>query len=384
MKNVLLVFGGVSYEHDISIVTAFQIYKKTKLDEVKLNLLYISRDGRFYLCNEKKLGLSDFSKSNFNGKNSGFKEVVFVSGEKKKIFSKTRFGLKEALNVEVAIFACHGGDGENGRLVAMFENFGIACSAGSSDALAVCMDKYLFKNVSKGLRIPVVAGFKINKSDLQLNKKQVSMRLARLGFPVIIKINSGGSSIGLFIAKNIDEFVQQTKEAFEFDEELIIEKYIDGTREFNIAVLGDLHHYEVSEIDEPIKKNEVLSFSDKYLNGGLNKGKCSKGAMDSGIRVEPVGISDENILKMKKIAKKIFVELGLRGVVRIDFLYDEKHDKIYVCEVNTIPGSLAYYFFKKNKIVTNDLVLKLVEIAEKSIQNRKVNREYMVDILSNK
>lgn len=380
MENVLLVFGGVSYEHDISVVTAFQIFKKSRLNDKKLVLFYISRDGKYYICDEKKINITQLSKSRFNPKNKALKEVVFVSGESGKLFAKTRFGLKEVLETKTAIIACHGGDGENGRLVTILENNGILCSAGSSDALAVCMDKFLFKSFAKGNNIPVVSGFKLHKNDIE--NKHLKLKLGRLGFPIIIKINSGGSSIGLFIAKDFEEFKQRCNEAFEFETEVIVEKFISNTREFNVAILGDRNNFIISEVDEPLKKNEVLTFADKYLSSGSVKGKGSKGSMAASVRKKPEGLSDDNILLMKKIAEKIFVLLGLRGVVRIDYLYDTNNDKLYVCEVNTVPGSLAYYFFNKNKIICNDLMERLIAAAESSKNNKQINFEYMVNVLT--
>lgn len=384
MKNVLLVFGGVSYEHDISIVTAFQIFKKTKINDVKLNLFYVSREGKFYLCDEKKVDILDFSKNNFSARKKGFKEIVFVSGENNKLFVKTRFGLREYMFADVAIFACHGGNGENGKLVTLFESVNIACSAGWSEALSICMDKFLFKSFAKGIRIPVVPGFKISKFDAEMNKEMIDRKLARIGFPVVIKINSGGSSIGLFVSKNEEEFKDDLKEAFEFNDDVLVEKFIEGVREFNVAILGDCEKYEISEIDEPIKNNEVLTFADKYLSDGASGLKGKKGSMDSSVRKSPNDLSEIITSKIKSIAEKLFVKLGLFGVVRIDFLFDERLSKVYVCEVNAIPGSLAYYFFKKNFIVRNDLVEKLIKIAEKNHNKCMINSEFMVDLLDKK
>lgn len=383
MKNVLLVFGGVSYEHDISIVTAFQIYKKSRLEKINLILFYVSRDGKYYVVDDKKIDIEKLSKHKFNGKMKGLKEACFVTGEKQKIFIKTRFGLKEFLSASVAIFACHGGDGENGKLVTIFENNGIACSAGSSDALAVCMDKFLFKTIAKGLKIPVVSGFKVSKFDYYNNKEMINLELKKLKFPVILKINSGGSSIGLFKAKNKDEFEEKLNEAFEFDDEVIVEKFIPDTREFNIAILGDKEQFEISEIDEPVKNNEVLTFADKYLTNGSGKSK-TKGSMASMSKKNIANLPENIQHEMFNVAKKLFVNLSLHGVVRIDFLYDTKQNKVYVCEVNTIPGSLAFYFFKKNRIVTNDLIERLVFIAEKNFNPNKIKQDYIVDILGKK
>lgn len=384
MKNILLVFGGVSYEHDISIVTAFQIYKKTRLDDYNLVLLYVSRDGRFFVCDAKKVKLKDFSKENFSEKYKGFCEVVFVSSEKQKLFKKTRFGLKELISADTAIFACHGGDGENGRLVSIFENSGIACSVGPSNALAVCMDKYLFKSVSRGMKIPVVRGFRVSKKEWLEDESYVLRKIKMMKFPVVLKINSGGSSIGLFIANDEDELRKIITEGFEFKDDIIIEKFIKGTREFNVAILGDSQKYEVSEIDEPLKTNEVLTFADKYLSGNSSKDKgvkATKGSMDMAFRREPDDLSDEIKEKIKEIAEKLFIKLGLYGVVRIDFLFDEDNQKLYVCEVNAIPGSLAYYFFKKNRIVVNDLIEKLIAVARRNFQKNSINSELIVNLL---
>ena len=161
MKNVLLVFGGKSYEHDISVVTASQVYNKTRIQDVNLVPFYVSRENEYFLYEQKKFDLSDFSKKNFQARLKKFKRVSFVSGEDNVLFVKSAFGLKEYMGIDLAVFACHGGAGENGKLVSVLESVNISCSAGSFDALAVCMNKFLFKQTMKGLHVPVVSGFKI-------------------------------------------------------------------------------------------------------------------------------------------------------------------------------------------------------------------------------
>lgn len=380
MKNVLLVFGGKSYEHDISVVTASQIYNKTRIQDVKLVLFYVSREGNFFIYEGDKFVLSDFAKSKFSAENKKFKQVSFVSGEKGVLFVKSFFGLKEYMKVDTAIFACHGRDGENGKLVSLFESVGIGCSAGSFEALGICMNKYLFKQVMRGLKIPTVLGFKVSKTDAIENPESVYEKLKKLGFPVIIKANSGGSSIGVFVAKTQEEFIENLQAAFEFDREVVVEKLIEETREFNIAVLGNSEEFKVSDIDEPIKVHEVLTFGDKYLSGnGKNCGKMKMqggNSMASQARKFPADLTFEQTNKLKGYALKIFESLGLTGVVRIDFLMDCKTGKFYVCEVNSIPGSLAYYFFNENKLLVNDLSLRLIKIAE---DNRKKLNDFKID-----
>lgn len=381
MKNVLLVFGGKSYEHDISVVTAMQIYKKARLKDINLVLFYVSRQDEFFVCDSKKTKLVDFSLKNFNKKNKAFKEVCFVSNEKKKLFLKTRFGLKEFLTCDSAIIACHGGDGENGRLVTFLEKQGIVCSAGNSEALSFCMDKFMFKSLMRGLKLPIVSGFCISKDDYLNEKAKLEDYFKFYKFPLVIKANSGGSSIGVFIVEDIDDFNDKIKQAFEFDDKVVVEKYIKNSREFNVAVIGDKDKVQVSEVDEPLKNNEILTFADKYLSQGTKGEKC-KGGMENSRKNFPAQISSELSIKLKDLALKVFKGLGLKGIVRIDFLYDETKNKIYICEVNAVPGSLAYYFFAKNKIVTNPLIERLVEIAHSEDFKCDIHSDYVTDILS--
>ena len=389
MKNILLVFGGKSYEHDISVVTASQIYNKTKIQDVNLVPFYVSRDGEYFIYESKKFVLSDFSKKNFNKNNKNFKQVCFVSGENNKIFVRSFMGLKEYMESEFAIFACHGASGENGKLVSIFESINIFSSAGNFDALALCMNKFIFKQVMKGLKIPTVQGFKVTENELSRDYEKILNKAKKLKFPVVIKSNTGGSSIGLFVSNNEQDFMDDLTSAFEFDSEVIIEKFIDNTREFNVAVLGCYEKYEVSAVDEPIKTHEILSFADKYLSGAKSKSNkftpTKSNSMASQLRNFPACISEELKLKLQNYAEKIFVNLGLSGVVRIDFLYDEQNDKVYVCEVNAIPGSLAYYFFNGNNILANNLTLKLIETAEWNKKKAlKFREEYSTSILDSK
>lgn len=389
MKNVLLVFGGKSYEHDISVVTASQVYNKTRIQDVNLVPFYVSRENEYFLYEQKKFDLSDFSKKNFQARLKKFKRVSFVSGEDNVLFVKSAFGLKEYMRIDLAVFACHGGAGENGKLVSVLESVNISCSAGSFDALAVCMNKFLFKQTMKGLHVPVVSGFKISQNDFETNYKWCFKQSQKLGYPVIIKSNSGGSSIGLFIANSEKEFKEKIELAFEFDREVLVEKLLKNTKEFNIAVLGTSDDFEVSEIDEPVKHEEILSFTDKYLSGGKSgkgQGKLSgtkSGSMASQTRKFPADIDDCLRKKIRKYAASIFKNLNLSGVVRIDFLFVEELNKLYVCEVNAIPGSLSYYFFNKGGILMNEVTLKLIEAAEKNRKNMSlVNSNFCTEILS--
>lgn len=386
MKNVLLVFGGASYEHDISIITASQIYNKTILKDYKLISLYISKDEKYYVYESDEFLLSDFSNVSILKQKKKFKEVVLVSSEKNVVFLKSKFGLKEQVKADLAIIACHGGNGENGRLVSILESAGIYSSAGSFDSLAVCMNKFLFKQMMRGLEIPTIFGEKFTRFEYEKDSEFIKNKLMEIGLPLIFKPNNGGSSIGVFIVNEERELDIVINSCLEFDNEILVEKYISNTREFNVAIIGDNDNFQISDIDEPVKQNEILSFADKYLSENNSKSLkvdvSLNNSMASSFRNFPADISDELTQKIRDFASKIFKKLNLRGVVRIDFLFDEENDKLYVCEVNAVPGSLSFYFFSNGEVLINDFVLKLIKLAEKyKDEHFLVNKEYITKVL---
>ena len=129
-----------------------------------------------------------------------------------------------------------------------------------------------------------------------------------------------------------------------------------------------------------------MTFSDKYLSNEESKGEKSgglKNSMADSSRKFPAEINDELKIKLQKFSSAIFSNLNLSGVVRIDFLYNEKNEKLYVCEVNSIPGSLAFYFFNNKKLILNNFVEKLIEIAENNRESKlKINENYFTEILN--
>lgn len=383
MENVLLVFGGDSYEHDISIITASQIYNKTKIENIAIISIYISKEKKFYYYNSKTFNLLDFKNFDAKSKNKSFKEVAFVSGENCKVFLKNNYKLKEFLYVENIIFACHGGVGENGELLAFFKQLGFGVSVGDVLALGLSMNKFLFKKVMQGLNIPVVKGFKITKSEFDNSFQKFNQKFNLIRYPLIIKSNRGGSSIGLFIVKNKVDLKENLKMAFEFDDEVLIERYCQKTREFNIAILGTTDSFVLSEIDEPMKMNEVLTFADKYESNNKGSKIHSKCSMASQCRRLPAEISLNLRDKIRKLASKIFVNLKLSGIVRMDFLYQEDSDKLFVCEINSIPGSLAYYFFEENLITVNALISSLLKICHANKYENDIHKkDFYTNVLS--
>ncbi len=364
MKNLILVFGGRSVEHDISILTAIS-FSSNYMGENKLASLYIDKEGKWFFC-DKRLDKNMFK----NGTPKEFVPVTLFEGDN-YLYTKTMFGYKKVYKIDAVINCCHGGEGERGELNYVFSRSGIAISSGSSLGLAISMNKAIAKVVFKANNIPSPEYVCIEKTE---RLEERLGEIERLKYPLIVKPNSLGSSIGVKKVKNRKELIQAINVAFEFDRFVIIEKLVENLREFNCAVILGAGEELVSRVDEPVTAGEVFSFSDKYLQKPI-KGKTKMGQKHA------ENLPEKLETEIKQLSLKTVKALDLYGVVRVDYLYDTKHKKLYCNEVNSVPGSLAYFLF--DKMTQTKLVDKLAIIAE-SEKQRTVNikKEYITNIFN--
>ncbi|MBF1104672.1 MAG: D-alanine--D-alanine ligase, partial [Solobacterium sp.] len=203
---------------------------------------------------------------------------------------------------------------------------------------------------------------------------------------VIIKPARTGSSVGISIAHNDEEYLACFDEARQYDEKIITEKVVKPMREINCSVVGDSYSCVASVLEEvsSVSQDELLSFSDKYLGGDKStKSEGSKG-MASTARIVPAPLTDEQTRLIQQLAKETFRVLGTSGVCRIDFLMDADTKKVYVNEINTIPGSLAFYLWQAAGVSFSELMDKLVELAlDRERRRSKMTFSYETNILSN-
>ena len=178
-----------------------------------------------------------------------------------------------------------------------------------------------------------------------------------LSYPLYIKPASLGSSIGISVAKDEKELIKGIKEAIKFDRKIIIEEKVNNVKETNISVLGNYEKQSVSEIEEINTNDEFYSFKEKYVEGySKTKGKDKKE------KSKPL-ISKEMIEDMKSYAIKTFKTVNASGVARVDFLIDDKNKKLYVNEINTIPGDLSSYLWMAKKMSQMELINNLIDLA---------------------
>ena len=199
---------------------------------------------------------------------------------------------------------------------------------------------------------------------------------------MFVKPSNLGSSIGISKVKNKEELIVAICIASSFDERIIVEHGLEDLKEVNCSALGRADDITVSTTEQPVSWKEFLTFDEKYVNGGKNE--AAKSGMASMSRKVPAEITEEQSKEVKNLTQKSFKVLNSKGVVRVDFLIDNSDGKVYVNEINTIPGSFAFYLWDFNGMKYTNLIDKLIEIAEKENEEKnKNNYTYSSDIIKN-
>lgn len=386
------IFGGNSAESDVSVVTALGLEKQIRgTIEFEPVFIYISRENKFYYVPCSYMRVDTFK--NVADRLRKF-EIDFVrGGGVRKVH-----GLKRKLlfSLDAIVNCCHGGAGENGELSGYFKLLDIPFSTASHLALGLAMDKNLFKLAlrSSGILVPswvYFSGFEYSK-----NKDEIISKVVALRFPVIVKPNASGSSLGVTIVGSVEELEEAVLVALEFDSSVVVEKLVQNKVEFNCAVLGGGEEIIVSDVDQIENNHNLFSFADKYIGspsdkGGLQSGQISKigtgnnakslKGMESAARLIPAPISDGLTHKIQSVSAQVFKLLRLSGISRVDFLYDKKKKKLYVGEINAVPGSMALYFFSRSKLGCRGVISKLIEIAKSERKrNKSVNEKFIPKI----
>ena len=360
-KNVAIIFGGKSTEHDISILTACQVMNALNKNKYNLFPVYISQNGK-WLFGKKLFDVEFYSK--FNEKL--LKEVSILPQDNylyKKIFSV----YKKIVKLDCAIICCHGKNGEDGTLQGLLELSGIPYTSSGVLGSSVGLDKQAMKQMFVANKIPVCPFACLSKKEYE--EGGLDYLLQQIELPVVVKPSNLGSSIGISVAKTLEELDDALNLAFTFDDNIVVEKLIEDMREINISVLGDCDDCMCSVTEEPKKMKEILTFDEKYLSGNKIKTDASKlNGMQNLSRIIPAQISTKQQNKICFLAEEVFKKLKCKGVVRIDFIIDNQTKKIYVNEINTIPGSFAFYLWDKKDIKFDKLLDLLIEIAERNRQ----------------
>ncbi|MBR4444381.1 MAG: D-alanine--D-alanine ligase [Solobacterium sp.] len=362
--NIAVFFGGESVEHEVSVISAHQAIEA--LDKEKYNVIpvYISKDRRLY-TSDLLLDIKNYT--DLKKLTEQCTQISIARIDDRAVIQpvKTKmFGPKELGTIDIAIPVMHGTNGEDGTIQGYLEMLKIPYAGCDVYGAAVGQDKVMQKNILNDNDLPITNWFWCYGTEIDDNRDDVLARVHRLIYPVILKPARTGSSVGISIAHNDEEYIECFENARQYDEKVITEKVIRPMREINCSVLGDSVQCMASTLEEVgTNTGELLDFQDKYMGGSKGtKGGASKG-MASTKRIVPAPLSEAQTEQIQTIAKKVFKVLGSSGVCRIDFLMDAETKRVYVNEINTIPGSLAFYLWEASGVSFSELMDRLVQQA---------------------
>ena len=376
--KVGVIFGGETVEHEVSIISAVQAMGFMDKEKYDVIPIYITKDRTWYTG--KMLEEIEVYKDFDNLKKYAKKCVLYKKGEQ---FYLQSLGLFKRLitDIDIAFPIVHGNNAEDGSLAGYLETIGIPYVGPHILGAAIGQDKVLMKQVMQTENIPVVPYTWFYDSEYLKFKEDILKDIEALGYPVIVKPATLGSSVGISVVKEEEALNDAISEAMNYDSKIVVEKVIQNLVEVNCSVLGNYETSEVSELEEVMGTDEFLSYQDKYLGNG--KGSKSKG-MASTNRIIPARLSDEVSKTVKNLAQKTFRALNLSGVSRIDFLIDKETNKVYVNEPNTIPGSLSFYLWEPKGKEYHSLLDDMITLAIKDYKNKKKKTfSFDTNILSN-
>lgn len=379
--KVGVFFGGDSVEHEVSVISGIQAYNAFNLDKYEPIPIYITKNNEFYVGE----GIGDIAKYRNIPELLKNSTRVFFMKDNGKVniiqYPEKKWGNSVINTMDVAFPVVHGRNVEDGCLQGFLSHYDIPYAGCDVVSSAVCMDKYVMKVVLADNDIPVLPGRVVDVKSYQRDSEAViNMIEEKIGFPVIVKPINLGSSVGIKVAKTKEELTEALEYGFEFTLKVLVEKAIMSLREINCAVLGDYEMAEASECEEPVATDEILSYEDKYVAG--EKGG-SKG-MRTAKRELPANLSPEKREEVRSMAVKAFQVLGCSGVARIDFMIDKETDKLYVNELNTIPGSLAFYLWEPLGKAYPQLIEDMINLAlKRAREDASLAHSFNSNILAN-
>lgn len=362
-----VIYGGETVEHEVSVISALQAMNNLNEDKYDIVPIYISKDRIWYTGH--MLRDIEFYKEFEDEKKYATKVMLYKKGKTFLLQRTTGLFRKDITDLDVILPVVHGNNVEDGSLAGLLDSIGIPYVGSHVLGGALGQDKVVMKQVMESVNLPIVPYTWFYDSEYLDNKENVLKEIKKIGYPVIVKPATLGSSIGIEVAKNEKDIESKIEDAMEYDTKIVVEKVIENLTEVNASVLGNYEYQKVSPLEEVMGEDEILSFADKYLGNAKSKGTASKG-MASTSRIVPARISEKLTKEIQDTTKQVFKVLNLSGVCRVDFLIDNKENKFYVNEPNTCPGSLSFYLWKEAGMKYSELLDEMVSIAIKEYKHK--------------
>ncbi|MCH5272950.1 MAG: D-alanine--D-alanine ligase [Lachnospiraceae bacterium] len=368
--RVAVMFGGKSVEHEVSIISGIQAIANMDTEKYEIIPVYISKENEMYVG--KDVGNIEAYKTMSQLIKESTRVILVNEGGRCFLteYPAKRFGKGKKQEIDVAFPVVHGTNVEDGTLQGYLKTVGVPFVGCDVTASAVGMDKYISKMILKDNGVPVLDCLYFSTEDYKQGEAMLVEIEEKMGYPVIVKPANLGSSVGISVAKNKNELISAVDTAFRYANNVIVEHAITKLREINCSVVGNSIEAEASECEEPLHTKDILSYEDKYLSGGKGGSK----GMASVQRKIPAELTPEQRERVRSLAVKAFRCLGCNGVSRIDFMIDEENGELYLNEINTIPGSLAFYLWEPLGVSYKELLDRLIKLALK----RKRDEENLV------
>lgn len=366
MIRVGVIFGGETVEHEVSIISAIQAMNKMDTQKYEIVPIYITKDRRWY-TGEILKEMETFQDLNLLKRYT--KNVVLCSHKGRFILQSTGLFKREIKEIDIAFPIVHGTNVEDGNLQGYLATVGIPYVGASVAAAALGQDKVFQKQIWSTEDLSITNYVWFFDSEYNENKADIIKKVSKLKMPVIVKPANLGSSVGIEIAHDKGELAAAIEDAITYDSKILVEEVVANLKEVNISVLGTYDNYELSVIEEVMSDNELLTYKDKYIGSSKKDGTSSKGMLSTARKI-PANISSKMEKEVQELAAKSFKALGLAGNVRIDFLIDTKKNKVYINEVNTIPGSLAFYLWDPKGKDYSTLLDDMINIAVKEYKRK--------------
>ena len=366
--RVAMVFGGKSVEHEVSVISGIQAVMNMDTEKYEVIPVYMTKKNDMYIGED--IGKIE-SYKDIDGLLKRSQRVIMMNEGDRVVLLQypfKKFGKNYSQEIDVVFPVVHGTNVEDGALQGYFKTLGVPFVGCDVTASAVGMDKYIMKAILKENDVPVLDARVFTLSDYAEIDEMSTKIESSIGYPVIVKPVNLGSSVGISVAKDHVELTRSIDDAYRYATKVLVEHAISNLREINCAVLGDENEAIASECEEPLHTKDILSYEDKYVSNA--KGSGAKG-MASVSRKIPAELTPEKRQEVRDLAVRAFQALGCNGVSRIDFMIDEDNGKLYFNEINTIPGSLAFYLWEPIGVPYKELLDRMIGLALKRERTEK-------------
>jgi len=366
MIKVGVIFGGVSVEHEVSIISAVQAMNKIDTEKYEIVPIYITKDNEWYTGGALKE--LDTYKDMDLLKRYTDNVVLYKKGDEFVLQKKNGLFKGIVNTVDVILPVVHGTNVEDGTLQGYLKTINIPFAGSDVLPSAIAQDKVIQKEVFEAHKLPITKYVWFYDSEYNYEGDSIIEKIEKtIKYPVIVKPATLGSSVGITSCKNRDELEKAIDEAIKYDEKIVVEEKVENLTEVNVSVLGNHDNIDLSVLEEVTTDDELLTFDDKYISGSK---KGSAKGMASAARKVPADIPKKLEEEVRRVASEAFKACGLSGVVRIDFLIDQKKNNVYINEINSCPGSLAFYLWEPTGKEFTKLLDEMISLAIKEYKNR--------------